>query len=494
MKPVYQESDYDREIKDHTSDPKREPYRHPFHVDHARLIHSPSFRRLQGKTQLFPGESDFFRNRFSHSLEVAQIAKSIARKINHNHFQDSVHDSHKISSDLVEFAALAHDLGHPPFGHNGEMGLNEMMKDVGGFEGNAQTLRILSRIEKKISKAHPPVEFEGLDDRRCGLNLCYRSLASILKYDRQLPPSPGGTKVIKGYYHDDTELVKRIKSAVIGNYEAKKFKTIECQIMDLADDIAYSTYDFEDSLKAGFTSLLDLLSVCWNENLLRRIAFKLWKKDQRDEIPFTAAEIPEALLPKIKETEARVIAVIFALARRLVPDATELASALPNPPPANYRELFLMGHANHSAKKLQEDGYLRTRFTSELVHRFIQGVELDYNKECPPLSKIVIDPLIDTEINVLKFYSYETHIESPRLKMVDTRGRELVKEIFDHLVKDEDNQLLPVDWKTKCEIDKNNEGHRRRCICDFIAGMTDKYAIEFHSRLKFGIGSIYKVM
>lgn len=118
-------------------------YRSAFRRDYARLIHSAAFRRLQGKTQLYPGhESDFFRNRLTHSLEVAQIAKSIALKINE---ASDFFRANPINVDLVEFAGLAHDLGHPPFGHNGEHALDYCMRDHGGFEGNAQTLRLPDR-------------------------------------------------------------------------------------------------------------------------------------------------------------------------------------------------------------------------------------------------------------------------------------------------------------------------------------------------------------
>ena len=127
-----------------------EPYRTNFRRDYARIIHSPAFRRLQRKTQLFPGEeSDFFRNRLTHSLEVAQIAKSIAVRLNYQIAQERGPDAGEIDTDLVELAGLAHDLGHPPFGHTGEYALHERMYKVGGFEGNAQTLRILSKLEKR---------------------------------------------------------------------------------------------------------------------------------------------------------------------------------------------------------------------------------------------------------------------------------------------------------------------------------------------------------
>lgn len=143
LPPLYTQADYQRE----RLTPKQAPYRSDFRRDYARILHCPSFRRLQGKTQLFPGiESDFFRNRLTHSLEVAQVAKAIALRLNleHDYFKDN-----PIDVDLIETAALSHDIGHPPFGHTGEKALDDCMKGKGGFEGNAQTLRILARLEKK---------------------------------------------------------------------------------------------------------------------------------------------------------------------------------------------------------------------------------------------------------------------------------------------------------------------------------------------------------
>ena len=257
-----------------------EPYRSPFRRDYARLIHSAAFRRLQGKTQLFPGqESDFFRNRLSHSLEVAQIAKSIALKLNFELKKLPIKNPqrYEINTDLVEFAGLAHDLGHPPFGHLGEEALDELMKDNGGFEGNAQSLRLLAKLEKKsVLKKLPGnnVIDDSGKDLRVGLNLTFRSLASILKYNRVIPKDNAGRKTlldkkeiqklspVKGYYEEEMDLVDKIKLSVCGNKPIPtKFKTVECQIMDYADDIAYSCYDLEDSFKAGFLSPLELLNL-----------------------------------------------------------------------------------------------------------------------------------------------------------------------------------------------------------------------------------------
>ena len=181
MRPLYRDADRAREYPTES----KVSYRSPFRRDYARLLHCPAFRRLQGKTQLFPGaESDFFRNRLTHSLEVAQIAKSIALRINsrHAYFVDN-----PIDLDLIETAALAHDLGHPPFGHNGERALDECMRKKGGFEGNAQTLRILARLEKKELDLEEAEETPKSEDRRVGLNLTYRTLAAVLKYDKCIP-------------------------------------------------------------------------------------------------------------------------------------------------------------------------------------------------------------------------------------------------------------------------------------------------------------------
>ncbi len=272
-----------------------EPYRTNFRRDYARIIHSPAFRRLQRKTQLFPGdESDFFRNRLTHSLEVAQIAKSIAVRLNYQIAQERGPDAGEIDTDLVELAGLAHDLGHPPFGHTGEYALHERMYKVGGFEGNAQTLRILSKLEKRqtidsMTTAPDFVEFHSGVDQRAGLNLCYRSLAAILKYDKCIPMY-GEKSLCKGYYKTEQDLVSKIKMAVLGEkYDTRrsdKFRVIEMQIMDLADDIAYSTYDFEDALKAGFGSPLDLLNQLNNNHVLvDAVARKLFKSAVDREYP-----------------------------------------------------------------------------------------------------------------------------------------------------------------------------------------------------------------
>ncbi len=297
---LYKQNDKFRPYQESTDKVK---YNRPrFWRDYQRIISSPAFRRLSGKTQLYPGhESDFFRNRLTHSLEVAHIGKSIALNINQDlkkHYRkvgidiSTQDDNFFINTDLVQAACIAHDIGHPPFGHQGEEALNSKMKSFGGFEGNAQTLRILSKLEKKtIGKEVESGEYHGLtkncEDNRFGLNLTYRTYASILKYDNLIESQLENSQVIKGFYREEEDLVTAIKKQVLGKPNPPKnwkFKTIECSIMDIADDIAYSTYDFEDALKGGFVTPLDYIFL--NESLITNISLELLKDYFKNDIRF----------------------------------------------------------------------------------------------------------------------------------------------------------------------------------------------------------------
>ncbi|GAB4006493.1 deoxyguanosinetriphosphate triphosphohydrolase [Nocardioides ultimimeridianus] len=209
--------------------PKRvdAPVRLPFERDRARVVHAASFRRLAAKTQVLgPSSDDFVRNRLTHSLEVAQIARDLSRALG----------SHP---DIAETAALAHDLGHPPFGHNGERILDELAADCGGFEGNAQTLRLLTRLESKTPSA--------------GLNLTRATLDACTKYPwgRGQGPDPASAKF--GVYADDLPAFAWARAAAPAGE-----RCVEAQIMDLSDDVAYSVHDVEDGVAAGMIDLLDL--------------------------------------------------------------------------------------------------------------------------------------------------------------------------------------------------------------------------------------------
>jgi dGTPase len=445
----YQTSDYTR----HFAVAEKE-WRSPFYRDYARILHSPSFRRLQGKTQLFPGlESDFFRNRLTHSLEVAQIARGIAEYLNQSLQKKVITRAYKIDTDLVQCAALAHDMGHPPFGHAGERTLNTLMHDYGGFESNAQNFRVLTRLEKKLesesSESHPWYTHKWYDDRgnelSCGLNLCMRTLSSILKYDSLVwgKPAPTGkssSKPHKGYYASESELIKSIKKAVTGTTKIKPFKTIECQIMDIADDIAYSTYDLEDALKGGIITLLDLLVI--RDEILDDVVIDLRKNG----------------LEASHQDVQRIAAAIFDL-------------------PEN--ELLKLA----ASKTYNVDGFSRIELTSRLVKEAIESVSIDLNMENPPLSKISMKPEIQTRVIVFKKLVYGLIINSNRDKILSSRAERIISEIFTALSGDKGSELLPEDFKEKIAQTAGKKQAYYRVIADFIASMTDRYAIEFYSRL-----------
>lgn len=446
--------------------------RSAFRKDYARLLHAASFRRLQDKTQLFPGsESDFFRNRLTHSLEVAQIARGIAARLNVTQVPEAFPNG-AIDEDLVEFAAIAHDLGHPPFGHNGEHALDELMVEFGGFEGNAQTLRILAAVERKfidVQGGQPCSEF--------GLDLTFRTLASVLKYDSKIPKRKRGAKLHKGYYASEAPLVKEIKAAVAPGLGSRTaFKTIECAIMDIADDIAYSTYDLEDSLHAGFVSPMRLASALVNEDAKTIVLEKTNKA-------LAEAGHQEA-------TQGDLLSVIATVFSVTMPQSVN--NLLAEDSIRNYAisALLVNVEAWQMNQKLQTDSLARTKFTADRVGRLIAAVDFVPCQNHPQLSAVRMQREELLQVEVLKHLNYELVIRSPQLAVVENRGKEVVQRIFTTL--DESNgKLLPADWKSRY-LQQKTPTEKKRLICDYVACMTDRYAAELYSRL-FGEGaSIFK--
>lgn len=390
-------------------------YRSEFERDRARIIHSAAFRRLQGKTQVFGVyEGDFFRTRLTHSLEVAQIAKGIALGLG-------------ADTDLVEAVCLAHDLGHPPFGHTGEHTLHELMRHHGGFEGNAQTFRLLTHLERK----HAAYE---------GLNLTYQTLDGVLKYktciDTAVLAASDGP--VKGFYAWDRELVE-----TVSNYTGSgSARSCECQIMDVADDIAYSVHDLEDSLKAGLISVSDF---------------------QRVPSPRVVHAVNAKLAPLGHTVSDEVIR------RELVGIAERL------------EEL------EHTAGRVA-----RKMLTRDLIHEFASAVAIQ------PDGCIDAELASRVRIEVLKAFESYKVIFNPRVTTLGHKGKEVLRRLFAVLDQGQESVgLFPEDHGEDYEraLVEGDETARKRVICDFLAGMTDSYAMRFYSRLFVpGEGSFYEML
>ena len=246
--------DFDRDyLRDSWNGERGSDYRSVFHQDRDRMMFTPAFRRLQSKTQVFQaGEYDFYRTRLTHSLEVASIAKSIAVWLRTGHAEAAV------DLDLVEAICLSHDIGHPPFGHAGERVLNRLMEKYGGFEGNAQTLRILTRTIYSQERG------------RGGMSPTRALLDGVLKYKRLYRDRGADSN---HFIYDDqapllefcfgtTDLAAKLEGEAVND-----FHSLECQIMDHADDVAYSCFDLIDGFKARFITTDKLLAWAESGNL-----------------------------------------------------------------------------------------------------------------------------------------------------------------------------------------------------------------------------------
>ncbi|PLX97985.1 MAG: deoxyguanosinetriphosphate triphosphohydrolase [Desulfuromonas sp.] len=236
-----------------------EPYKDDrtiYERDRDRIIHCAAFRRLEYKTQVFVNhEGDYYRTRLTHSLEVAQIARGIARKL-------------QLNEDLIETLALSHDLGHTPFGHTGEAVLNRLMKDYGGFEHNRQSLRIVELLE------HRYPDFNGL-------NLSWETREGIIKHSSDYDCAG---------------------SAAVRDYEPNLRPTLEAQIIDLADEIAYNNHDIDDGLKAGYICLKDLAEVELWQHTYSKVAEKFPTLDEKRHILQTISYLIGDMIHDLVET------------------------------------------------------------------------------------------------------------------------------------------------------------------------------------------------
>jgi dGTPase len=415
--------------------------RSDFEIDHARVVHSSSFRRLQGKTQILAiGDDDFYRTRLTHSLEVAQVSAGILQQLAAN--GSRLPEDLLGPSSLVSAVSLAHDLGHPPFGHGGELALNYCMRDDGGFEGNAQTLRILTRLETF--------------SRDNGADLTRRSLLGVLKYpatrsrvkgalidpklvadmtmvatldhDACLPP--------KACYDEDADVVDWIlerlpaadrsrfleTSERPGRHARTLHKSFDCTVMDLADDVAYGVHDLEDGIALG---------------LIERDRFG------------------EAISPELCEL------FIDALRDRPLEGGGSGYEAI--------------------ADALFGGEFDRKKAVGRLVHFFLRSVHvavIDGFDEPVLAHRVELSKVARDLLDALQKLVVDDVIEHPRVQHLEFKGQRMVVSVFEALRSDP-RRLLPR--AVFAAYERSNGGVR--VLCDHVAAMTDGSLVRTYERL-----------
>ncbi|MGN6783458.1 MAG: deoxyguanosinetriphosphate triphosphohydrolase [Marmoricola sp.] len=408
---LYDEDDRARLVAE---PPKRvdAPERTPFERDRARVVHSAALRRLAAKTQVVgPQTDDFVRNRLTHSLEVAQVARDLAHPLG-------------CHPDLAETAALAHDLGHPPFGHNGEEVLDALAADCGGFEGNAQTLRILTRLEAK--SAAP-------DGTSIGLNLTRATLDACTKYPWTRPPQGGKF----GVYADEEPVFDWMRTGIAGTR-----RCVEAQIMDFADDVAYSVHDLEDGVVAGRIDLARL--------------------DEPDERAAVWQTVREWYLPAVEDA-----ALDAALA-----DLRRLGSWPGTPYDGGRGALAHL--KNH---------------TSDLIGVFcgaVQAATRAVHGDRPLVrhhGDLVVSDATARQVNVLKGIAAHYVMRAPARRQVMEREQELLAELFAVLTA-RPQHLDPTFAADHAAAP--DDAARTRVVVDQIASLTDASAVAWHVRLRGG--------
>ncbi|GAA1173224.1 deoxyguanosinetriphosphate triphosphohydrolase [Nesterenkonia xinjiangensis] len=416
LRSGYRPEDEERWVPEHG----KSVYRSSFERDRARLLHSSALRRLGAKTQVVsPDADDFARTRLTHSLEVAQVGRDLGRMLG-------------CDPDVVDAACLSHDLGHPPFGHNGESVLNELMGDAGGFEGNAQTLRLLTRLETKRFHA---------DGRSAGLNLTRASLDAAVKYpwrQHEAPSRADGTRSPKfGAYEDDVEVFAWIREGVQGRRQS-----MEAQVMDAADDIAYSVHDVEDGIFSGQFQLRFL-----EVPLQRKRVVQVTK---------------EWYLPGTEEDR--------------IEEAFDRLSAMD-------------GWVRESDGSRRSLAALKN-MTSELIGRFCGAIYIatrEAHGDRPLVrheADLVVPQETVEEISAMKGLAAAYIMTSEQQKPVYLRQSEVLEALVTLLSETEERYLEPMfrqDWR-----DAADDVARRRVIIDQVASLTDGAALEWYYALVQG--------
>lgn len=391
--------------------------RNEFQRDYARILYSPSFRRLQGKMQINGVKSDaFYRNRLTHSLEVAQIATSIATLLSEI-CNNKIYNKDDIY--VMQAAALAHDIGHPAFGHKGERVLNEIAEKFGlHFEGNAQNFRILRKIEQKSPMFQ-------------GLNLTHRTLLAINKYIVK-----ENKDVEKFMYEDDYVYFEGIRE----ENSLKEVRTLDVQIIELADDIAYAVHDLEDGLHLRKFNTDEIIQVLKNKD-----------KD--------ASEQFEDFVKRAKEYAERE-----------------------SPNVQKYSKLFRL-----KLTSILTDAFVRDVTIGKITEH--EAIEHGVNKENQELKLDKYQKLLSK----LKKAVFECSTRDPNIQEYERKGEIIIKSLFNlytDLEKNNDGRLLPPDYRPE-ELEKQKEKQniyivKRQLVqnsIDYIAGMMDTFAITEYERL-----------
>ncbi|SDN83464.1 deoxyguanosinetriphosphate triphosphohydrolase [Phyllobacterium sp. OV277] len=361
------------------------PTRTVFQRDRDRIIHSTAFRRLKHKTQVFIAhEGDHYRTRLTHTIEVAQIARALARSM-------------RLDEDLAEAIALVHDFGHTPFGHTGEDALNERMMDFGGFDHNAQSLRIVTNLEKRYA------EFDGL-------NLTWETLEGLVKHNGPLTDADG-----RGLKHPVPAAIVEYNSQY--DLELGRYASLEAQCAAIADDIAYNAHDIDDGLRSGLLSLDALEDVPLTGDILRGVREKY---PVLDEVR-TAHEIVRRQITIMVEDVIRTAqSNIDALQPQTVDDIHNAG-----------RMLIGFSGAMREKEKLLKAFLYKNLYFHESVVRIRKSAD------------------------------------------------KIVRDLFDAYMADE--QTMPEGWRDGQKQD--GLAARARLVADFLAGMTDTYAVREHRRL-----------
>ncbi len=363
--------------------------RSPFRRDCDRVIHSTAFRRLKHKTQVFVfHEGDHYRTRLSHSLEVAQIARALARQLG-------------LDEDLTETLALAHDLGHPPFGHAGERALDACLKAHGGFDHNAQTLRVVTSLE------HRYPNFDGL-------NLTWESLEGIVKHNGPLADASGAALARD---REPGIPVGIAKFNEVYDLELASFASLEAQVASIADDIAYDAHDIDDGLRAGLFEIDDLIVVPLAADMIADIDRRFGRLDQDRR----GAEL-------VRELISCLIGAVVSEARSCL-ETTRPKSA---------------DDVRHAGRQL-----------------------------------IAFSPDIADAEKGIKVFLKQHMYRHERVMRVMREAEEIVVELF--ACYQQRPSELPPEWRDGAESE--GEAVRARRIGNFIAGMTDRFALTEHQRL-----------